>query len=564
MSDRAVDSQKNITTHTVDRSEKVSFGVESAGSKGKVEIERPATSELFEDKSVAQEVKPSKKAAPKKATPRKPRVNKKVSDQWQPVTMLDNVTFKGAMSKTSNKVFSKSVKGRFAKWRIALVLITQILYFGVAWFNWDGRQAVLFDLGTRKFYIFGLILWPQDVFYMALILIMSAYGLFFFTALAGRLFCGYACPQTVYTEVFMWIERFIEGDRPHQIRLQDAPWRSPKGKFNFEKLWKRTAKHSLWVVFSVWSSFTLVGYFSPIRTLLFDYANGLMSTWAWFWLIFYAIMMYMFAGVARESVCKHMCPYARFQSVMIDSDTFIVTYDRVRGEPRGPRSKKVDHVVEGWGDCVDCNICVQVCPTGIDIRDGMQYMCIGCGACIDACDEVMDRVGYQRGLIRYQSENGILLGLSFKQAAKRFLRPRTAVYATLLMILVVGFFTSFFTRNPIQLSVIRDRGAMYRETAEGMIQNVYQIQIINKTEQSHQFEVYVDPADIEESRVIIGNSGSNQVTVNPLNNERIPMVIEVDPELLPQGKLDDVTIKVRSLNDDGAYQEEHDTIFFTP
>jgi cytochrome c oxidase accessory protein FixG len=374
------------------------------------------------------------------------------------------------------KIYARSVIGVFARWRIALVLFTQALFYGLPWLNWNGRQAVLFDLSARKFYIFGMVLWPQDIIYLTLLLIISALGLFLFTAVAGRLFCGYACPQTVYTEIFMWIERKIEGDRVARIRLDESPLSARKVRI-------KATKHALWLVVAFWTGFSFIGYFAPIRGLTTDLFALTLGPWQWFWLVFYSLATWGNAGFLREQVCKYMCPYARFQSVMVDRDTFVVTYDPVRGEPRGARSRKVDYRAQGMGDCVDCSICVQVCPTGIDIRQGLQYMCIGCGACVDACNQVMDKLDYPKGLIRYTSERGILEKLSPKAMRESLFRPRVLIYSIVMLLLVAIFIGALATRTTLRVDVIRDRGMLGREVAGGMIENVYRLQLMNASEQ---------------------------------------------------------------------------------
>ena len=371
----------------------------------------------------------------------------------------------------------RSVTGMFARWRLLFVGFTQLVFYAVPWLTWNGRQAVLFDLGARKFYIFGMVLWPQDVIYLTLLLLISALGLFLFTAIAGRLFCGYACPQTVYTEIFMWIERHTEGDRVARIRLDEAPW-------SFRKLQVKASKHALWLVVAGLTGFTFIGYFAPIRELGQALLSFTFGPWQWFWFLFYSFATWGNAGFLREQVCKYMCPYARFQSVMVDPDTLVVTYDTARGEPRGARSRKVDHYAQGLGDCVDCSICVQVCPTGIDIRQGLQYMCIGCGACVDACNQVMEKIAYPQGLIRYTSERGMLEKLSVQQVRKHLLRPRVLIYSALMLVLVSIFVTALATRTTLRVDVIRDRGMLGREVADGMIENVYRLQMMNASEHS--------------------------------------------------------------------------------
>ncbi len=381
------------------------------------------------------------------------------------------------------KIYARSVSGWFARWRVFFVVATQLLFYGLPWLNWNDRQAVLFDLGARKFYIFGMVLWPQDVIYLTLLLIISALGLFLFTAIAGRLFCGYACPQTVYTEIFMWIEKRVEGDRVARIRLDEAP-------FTLHKLRLKVTKHALWIIVGLLTGFTFIGYFAPIRTLGLDLATLSLGPWQWFWLLFYSFATWGNAGFLREQVCKYMCPYARFQSVMVDRDTLVVTYDTLRGEPRGGRGRKTDHHAAGLGDCVDCSICVQVCPTGIDIRQGLQYMCIGCGACVDACNQVMDKVGYPQGLIRYTSERGMLERLSVAQIRQHLLRPRVLIYSALMLVLVSVFVAALATRTTLRVDVIRDRGVLGREVAGGMIENVYRLQIINASEKTRELSLH--------------------------------------------------------------------------
>jgi len=387
-----------------------------------------------------------------------------------------------ALYEIRKKIQPRAVHGWFARWRVALVFATQIVYYGLPWLSWNGRQAVLFDLAARKFYLFGGVFWPQDVIYLAVLLIVGALSLFLFTAVAGRLWCGYACPQTVYTEIFMWIERKIEGDRVARLRLDGAPM-SPR------KFALRSAKHAAWLAVASWTGYTFVGYFTPIRDLGHAVATLALGPWEAFWILFYSATTYGNAGWLREQVCKYMCPYARFQSVMFDKDTLVITYDRARGEPRGGRAKSVDPRAKGLGDCVDCGICVQVCPTGIDIRKGLQHECIGCAACIDACDQVMDRMGYAPGLIRYTTENALERQLPDRARWPRVLRPRTLTYALVLLAMVGATAWSLATRVPLRVDVIRDRGTLAREAGPGVIENVYRIQVMNTDERPRHYTV---------------------------------------------------------------------------
>jgi cytochrome c oxidase accessory protein FixG len=417
------------------------------------------------------------------------------------------------------KIYPRSVSGLFARWRLILIFATQLLFYGLPWLSWNDRQAVLFDLIQRKFYIFGLVLWPQDVIYLTLLLILSALALFLFTAVAGRLFCGYACPQTVYTEIFMWIERKVEGDRFARIRLDGEEW-----PWNFRKLRLKVFKHFLWLLVAFWTGFTFIGYFTPIETLGSAIVYLSLGPWQTFWLCFYSFATWGNAGFLREQVCKYMCPYARFQSVMVDKDTFLVTYDKVRGEPRGSRSKSEDHGALGLGDCVDCSICVQVCPTGIDIRDGLQYMCIGCGACIDACNQVMEKVDYPKGLIRYTTERAIEDQESNQSAIRHILRPRVLIYTAFITVLASAFMISLLTRNPLRVDVMRDRGALAREVEGIRIENIYRIQIMNASE--HSMVVQVRATGLDNLKIL--NSQGKEITaidVGPASNQLLPLKV---------------------------------------
>ncbi len=382
------------------------------------------------------------------------------------------------------KIYPRSVAGFFSAWRWVTVWITQLVFYGLPWLQWNDRQAVLFDLEARRFYIFGLVLHPQDFIYLTGLLVISALALFLFTAIAGRLWCGYACPQTVYTEIFLWIEKKIEGDRSARIRLDDAG-------FSLGKLFKRLTKHGAWMAVALWTGFTFVGYFTPIRELAALTVAVALGPWQTFWVLFYGFATYGNAGFMREQVCKYMCPYARFQSAMFDKDTLIVTYDEERGEPRGPRSKKADPAAMGLGACVDCSLCVQVCPTGIDIRNGLQYECIGCGACIDVCNDVMDKVGYPRGLVTYATQNGLANHWSKTQMLRRAMRPRVLIYAGILLAISTAVFVSLWLRTPLKVDVIRDRGALARMVEQGRIENVFRLQIMNVTETPQRYSVAV-------------------------------------------------------------------------
>jgi len=436
---------------------------------------------------------------------------------------------------SERKVYPREVSGRFNRLRVAAVCWLLGMFYLFPWLHWNGRQAVLLDLPARKFHVFGWMFLPQDFLFLALLLIIAAMALFFFTALAGRLFCGYACPQTVWTEVSLWMERLCQGDRNKQMKLDAGSW-------NREKILRKGSYHLLWGLFALWTGFTFVGFFSPIVDLAHrtPFAWG---GWEMFWILFYGFATWGNAGFLRQQVCKYMCPYARFQSAMFDRNTLIIAYDPMRGEPRGSRKRGVQSVLERvrglldkvtaydyvfrasqhpsaadnraqaggtitlagigevaeplpkfsmdqLGDCIDCTICVQVCPTGIDIRNGLQYECIACGACIDACDEVMDKVGYPRGLIRYTTQNQI------DGKPVRVLRPRVLVYACLLLALIGGWMYGVTHRSPVIAEVLRDRNAMYSQASDGGIENSYTLKLVNKDQQAHQFVVDVSSANI--------------------------------------------------------------------
>jgi cytochrome c oxidase accessory protein FixG len=417
----------------------------------------------------------------------------------------------------SAKIYAREVRGWFTNWRWVMVWLTQIVFYGLPWLMWNDRQAVLFDLSTRRFYIFNLVLYPQDFIFLTGLLVISAYALFLFTAVAGRVWCGFACPQSVYTEIFMWMERKIEGDRARRMKLDKAPW-------SFEKLGRKVAKQTAWIAFALWTGFTFVGYFTPVRVLAGEVVSLGMGPWEIFWVCFYGFATYGNAGYMREQVCKYMCPYARFQSAMFDRDTLIISYDEKRGEPRGSRSRKTDAKAAGLGDCIDCTMCVQVCPTGIDIRKGLQYECIGCAACIDVCDEVMDKMGAPRGLIRYATLNAMEKGWGRNEMWARVARPRVMLYTGILVAIVVGFMYSLYTRPPFRVDIVRDRGALARVVDDGYVENVYRIQLMNASEQVQKYRVGVE--DLSQSAV----QGGEELLLGPAEARWVPISVRVTPE----------------------------------
>jgi cytochrome c oxidase accessory protein FixG len=453
----------------------------------------------------------------------------------------------------AEKIYPRSTFGFFTKWRWVMIWLTQLFFYGVPWLEWGQRQALLFDLEARRFYIFNLVLYPQDLIYLTAILIISALSLFLFTAIAGRLWCGYTCPQTVYTEIFIWIEAKIEGDRAARMKLDDAP-------MSAKKLLKKGGKHFVWIAFALWTGFTFVGYFTPIRELSAAVLSMGLGPWQTFWVLFYGFATYGNAGFMREQVCKYMCPYARFQSAMFDDDTLIVTYDEKRGEPRGKASLKTDMDKSKQGACIDCSLCVQVCPTGIDIRKGLQYECIGCGACADVCDTVMDKMGYDRGLVKYSTQHAINLGWNHSQMLRHILRPRVMIYAAILTLLVASLLTSLWLRTSFRVDVVRDRGVMARLADGGMLENVYRLQIMNATEKTQRYKLSAsglanlslesDAADDDKT-----------VTVNSAESRWIPVRLQIPDGSIKSGS-HHVKFEVQAM--ESAEEVIEESVFLVP
>ena len=410
------------------------------------------------------------------------------------------------------KVFPRQVHGLFANLRVSLASLTLGIFYGLPWLNWGaGRQAFLIDLPGRKFNLFAWTFWPQDLFYLAVILILSALLLFFFTAILGRVWCGFACPQTVWTEVFLWIERKIDGDRMKQMQLDKMPW-------NHEKILKRIGKYTAWVLFSLWTGFTFVGFFTPIRELAVSALSFSLGPWETFWVFFYGFATFGNAGFLREQVCTYMCPYARFQGAMFDRNTLIISYDKLRGEPRGARGRVVDPKTKNLGHCIDCTLCVQVCPTGIDIRNGLQYQCIACAACVDVCDSVMDKMNYPHGLIRYTTENAL------EGKASHILRPRVLIYGALLASIGAALVISVLLRIPLGVDVVRDRNILFRETQDGLVENVYTLRVLNMDNAPHSYRLSAE--GIEGLRLL---TDVDQVTIDSGQVREMVVRLQADP-----------------------------------
>lgn len=419
------------------------------------------------------------------------------------------------------KIYTRKIEGLYQRIRLFSGWPLLLGYLLLPWISWGDRQAVLFDLPARQFHIFGLTFWPQDFPMLAFMLIIAAYGLFAITTFAGRIWCGYTCPQTVWTSIFMWLEQKTEGSRNQRIKLDKAPWSA-------EKIARKTAKHGSWLFVGFLTGMTFVGYFYPVRELVYDFASLSSGKWQLLWTVFFTLATYINAGWMREQVCKYMCPYARFQSVMFDQDTLIVSYDKSRGEPRGPRKRSLDHKELTVGDCVACELCVQVCPTGIDIRDGLQYECIGCALCVDACNSVMDKMSYPRGLIRYTSEHELEGGTT------HWLRPRIIGYMIVLSIMVGVFSYNVFNRIPLELTAIRDRNQLYLTTDTGAIENIYTLHLVNMDTAAHDFEISI--SGIEGATII----GETRHRLEDSEQRTITLRISMAPEALnkPSTELD--------------------------
>ncbi|WP_248751706.1 cytochrome c oxidase accessory protein CcoG [Pseudomonas sp. MWU15-20650] len=429
-----------------------------------------------------------------------------MSERIPTVETFEPIHPKKVKAKSSdNLIHTRSFTGLFRTLRVSGAAVLFLAFFGTVWLNWDGRQAVLWDLAESKFHIFGATFWPQDFILLSALLIICAFGLFAITVFAGRVWCGYTCPQSSFTWLFMWCEKITEGERNQRIKLQAAPW-------SLDKLARRSAKHTLWLGISVLTGLTFVGYFTPIRPLAVELLTWQMGGVSLFWVLFFTGATYLNAGWLREAVCMHMCPYARFQSVMFDKDTLTISYDAARGERRGPRKREVQPADVGLGDCIDCQLCVQVCPTGIDIRDGLQMECIGCAACIDACDSIMDKMGYARGLVSYTSEHQLQGG------KPQLLRPRLIGYSAVLLVMIAALVVALIERPMVSLDVTKDRG-MFRENSQGLIENIYSLKVINKTQQRQDYRLEL--VDAEGFQL----QGTTQISLAPGEISDVPVSV---------------------------------------
>jgi cytochrome c oxidase accessory protein FixG len=443
------------------------------------------------------------------------------------------------------KIYVKEITGLFQQVRKVSLWLLMIAYFAVCWISIDGQQLLHFDLPARKFHIYGMTFWPQEFVLLSILLIICAYGLFFITTLFGRVWCGYTCPQTAWTFIFMWIEEKVEGSRNQRMKLDKEP-------MSVRKLLKKASKHALWFGVAFATGLTFVGYFYPMRELVPDlFSFSIDNAWALFWIGFFTVATYINAGWLREQVCLYMCPYARFQSVMFDADTLVVSYDKNRGDPRGSRKRNADYKEQGLGDCVDCGMCVQVCPTGIDIRDGLQYECIGCALCIDACDSIMEKMNYPKGLISYTTEHRL------ESKTSHIFRPKSIAYGLLLSIMIGAFAYSLMTRVPLQLDVIRDRGALYQLTGMGMIENAYTLKIMNMSDQDQTIKLSVSGLDG------LKITGQTEVTVLSGEVYTLPTTVELDPARMKEATYD-IEFHIQSTSDSELYTHSESRFLGSP
>ena len=411
-----------------------------------------------------------------------------------------------------NRIYVRAVSGLHQLLRQRIGLVGMLAFMLLPWINYNDQQAVLFDIFNQQFTIFGLTFWPQDLTILAFIFMIAAFALFLVTTFYGRVWCGYTCPQTVWTFIFIWFEEKFEGSANQRKKLDQRP-------MDFDKFSRKTAKHTSWLLFSLYTAITFVGYFTPMRELIVDVVTFSVGGYALLNIIVFTLCTYGNAGWMREIMCLHICPYSRFQSAMFDKDTFTVSYDAARGESRGPRGRKQDPKELGLGDCIDCNLCVQVCPTGIDIRNGLQYECINCGACIDACDGVMDKMNYPRGLISYTTERN----LEASAEKTKPVRGKLIGYSVILLVLIGALGANIAMRVPMDLDIIRDRNQLFRTNVDGLVENTYTLKVINKAQVVQSFKVEIE--GLEHYEVI----GDLEFSVAPGRSHNVPLSVIIDP-----------------------------------
>lgn len=448
---------------------------------------------------------------------------------------------------TKKRVHPRFVTGKYQNIRVVSMYFLLALFLILPWIKYDDRQAILFDFAQQRFYIFGLTFLPQDFYFFAFFFIISAFTLFMVTVYAGRVWCGYACPQTIWTHMYQYVEKWVIGDRNKRIKFDKAP-------MNAEKIAKRSLVYFIWFIMALITALTFVSYVVGTQDLYFSWQSlgGIpfptWSTMTWSFVGMFTFATYVNAGYMREHMCTHICPYGRFQSVMFDKDTLIVSYDYNRGEPRGTR-KKGTHP-ENLGDCIECTMCVQVCPTGIDIRDGLQVECIQCAACIDACNDVMDKVGYPRGLIRYTTERQLV-----EKEDTKIISPRIFAYLLLLTALFGVLIYTLNDRVPLEIDIRRDRNALSSISAQGSIENSYIVKITNKTQDKHTYNIALEPQKGMSLQLRF-----NDLPLDPGESYDMPLSIYGDPAVIDKGQTP-IVLTVES--DDGKYKVSKENIFTT-
>jgi cytochrome c oxidase accessory protein FixG len=444
-----------------------------------------------------------------------------------------------------SRIYVRAVTGALENFRRFFGLVFLSLFALLPWLRFDGQQAILLDIGAQRFNIFGLTLWPQDLTLLAWILIVAAFALFFVTTFAGRVWCGFMCPQTTWTFIFIWFEEKFEGSRNKRIKLDQRP-------MDFDKFGRKFLKHFAWISVSLLTALSFVGYFTPIGPLFTEFFTFSASFAASLSVWFFAICTYGNAGWMREIMCTHICPYARFQSAMFDKDTFTVAYNAARGEKRGPRSRKApqeENLQKGLGDCIDCNLCVQVCPTGIDIRNGLQYECINCGACVDACNGVMEKMNYPNGLISFTSETQLAGG------STTIIRPKLVGYALVLALMTGLLVFELSSRIPLEVDIIRDRNSLYRETNQGLIENVYTLKILNKSQDPQRFQISIIGLEGHQY------TGLSEVDVAGGEVFILPVSLAIDPYKIQQA-VTEFTFKVEAIGVNGEDVQTQETSKF--
>ncbi|MFC7332145.1 cytochrome c oxidase accessory protein CcoG [Rhodocista pekingensis] len=459
------------------------------------------------------------------------------------------------------KVYPKAVTGAYRRAKTAVLVFCLSLYYLVPWIRWDRGpgapdQAVLIDLSAGRAYFLWIEIWPQEVYYITGLLVLGAFGLFLVTALYGRIWCGYTCPQTVWTDLFMWVERVIEGDRGARMRLDQSP-------MSLKKAGLKTATHTAWLLISLATGGAWVLYFNDAPTFIVDFFTGAATVNQYFFVGLFTATTYLLAGWAREQVCTYMCPWPRFQAAMLDRDSMVVTYEKWRGEPRG--GSKAGLAPEGLGDCIDCGQCIAACPTGIDIRDGLQLECIGCGLCIDACNDIMTKVGRPLNLVTFDTENNQEARSKGLPTKLRPVRPRTLIYAGLLLLVSAIMVAALATRTTMEVNVLRDRAPLFVTLSDGDIRNGYTLKILNKQR-----------ADVDYELSVVGIDGARLVVQDVGESDRGgPVVLRAQPDTVvpfrvfvtaPRGALtsDSTSIQFILRNPVDGTGDRYDAVFVGP